>query len=547
MKSKIPVDNRKEALVQLFARRFPQKVEHLNLYLKEIQLKGWSDEKLPTLKKNLENISFISNTISDPPISAITDKLSELAQPVIELGVIPDTELIANLQGYVMMLKETIEVNLGTKEEPDREHQLPKKHHLIIALKDKKLVEEILNQVKYFNYDCISCNTLDEIIETSKAEHAANHFGAVILDTNFCSKNRLEDIMELGKIIPIIFISNKQDVGTRLFCAKVGGHAFLTRPLEFTTLVEKIDHAVLPSNEGSPFRILIVEDSKTQANIIKEYLESANMVAEIMTAPIKINDMLKEFQPDLILMDLYMPEYSGIDLAKVIRQQDLFVSIPIVFLSAEDDVEKQLEAMILGGDDFLTKPIEPKHLIASVTARAKRSRTLRREMIQDSLTGLLNHTRVLEELELEIARAKRNHTKLSFAMIDIDHFKSVNDSHGHPVGDRVIQGLARLLKQRLRKTDSIGRYGGEEFAVIFPDSSAEAVEKKLEEIRKTFARLLHQSSDPHIEFSCTFSAGIAELSPGNHNVDKVVQNADKALYIAKEKGRNRIIISGKSS
>lgn len=540
MSTSTPDNQRKEAMVQLFARRFPQKVDRFYTYLLEIQHKGWTAEKIPGLTKHLENISFISNTIADPPICTIVDKLSMLAKPIVDDGETPDPELLSNLVGYVMMLKETIEVNLGSKEEPEWENQLPQKHHLIIALKDKKTVEEILVQVKYFNYDCISCSSLEEVLQTANADQAQEHFGAIILDTQFCSQDNIEELMTLSKKIPLIFISRKTDVKTRLFCAKAGGQAFLTMPLEFTTLVEKIDHVVLPSNEGSPFRILIVEDSKAQANIIKEYLEHAKMVTELLTNPLKVNDTLKEFQPDLILMDLYMPEYSGIDLAKVIRQQNLFVSIPIVFLSAEKDVEKQLEAMILGGDDFLTKPIEPNHLIASVIARAKRSRTLRREMIQDSLTGLLNHTRVLEELELEIARAKRNHTTLSFAMIDIDHFKSVNDSHGHPVGDRVIQGLARLLKQRLRKTDSIGRYGGEEFAVIFPNSDADAVYSKLQEMRKGFARLLHQSSDPHVEFSCTFSAGIAELNDTNNTVDKIVQAADIALYESKEKGRNQV-------
>jgi diguanylate cyclase (GGDEF)-like protein len=233
-----------------------------------------------------------------------------------------------------------------------------------------------------------------------------------------------------------------------------------------------------------------------------------------------------------------MPQCSGIELAQVIRQQDPFVSIPIVFLSAEDDTDKQLIAMSGGGDDFLTKPISAHHLISAVIARAIRSRTLRSEMIEDSLTGLLNHTRILEQLDLEIVRSKRNASPLSFAMIDIDHFKTINDSHGHPVGDRVIKGLARLLKQRLRKMDSIGRYGGEEFAIIFPQTEGKELLNKLEEIRRGFSKLLHRSADPLIEFSATFSIGLAQLTDTINTVDKMVQAADKALYMAKEQGRN---------
>ncbi len=417
----------------------------------------------------------------------------------------------------------------------------PHQHTLILGLKDKQLVDELCHQVKYFNYTCISCNSLEEILETIHNNETHEKFNAIILDTEFCPTNEPEQLKEISKTIPIIFISEHDDVATRLFAVKAGSQAYFVRPLEFTSLIEKIDHVVTPPSESPPFRILIIEDSRTQANIVRLHLEQAGMITEIIMDPLKVIDVLNDFQPDLILLDLYMPTCSGIELAKVIRQHDPFVGIPIVFLSAEDDTDKQLIAISGGGDDFLTKPITPHHLIGAVIARAVRSRTLRSEMSEDSLTGLLNHTRILEQLDLEIARAKRNKDPLSFAMIDIDHFKMVNDSHGHPVGDRVIKGLARLLKQRLRKMDSIGRYGGEEFAIIFPQTAGEAVFKKLEEIRLGFSKLLHRSSDPLIEFSATFSIGLAQLTPEIDTLDKIVNGADKALYDAKANGRNCIV------
>ena len=154
------------------------------------------------------------------------------------------------------------------------------------------------------------------------------------------------------------------------------------------------------------------------------------------------------------------------ELARVIRQQDKFHSVPIIYLSAEDDINKQLHAMSLGGDDFLTKPINPKHLTSTIHNRGRRARSLLALMIRDSLTGLYNHTHTLYLLETEIAKASQNGTKLTFAMLDIDFFKKINDSYGHPIGDRVLKSLSLFLKQRLRKTDHIGRYGGEEFAIV---------------------------------------------------------------------------------
>lgn len=166
--------------------------------------------------------------------------------------------------------------------------------------------------------------------------------------------------------------------------------------------------------------------------------------------------------------------------------------------------------MNMGGDDFLSKPIQPAHLISAVTTRARRSMLLRSFMVRDSLTGLLNHSAIKDQLAREVARAKRQGMALSFAMVDIDHFKRVNDSYGHPAGDRVIKSLSRLLKQRLRETDLVGRYGGEEFALVLVDTDAESAAKVLDNIREDFSRLQHLVDG--VEFSVTFSCGIAEVA-----------------------------------
>ncbi|MNP26022.1 putative diguanylate cyclase YcdT [compost metagenome] len=158
-------------------------------------------------------------------------------------------------------------------------------------------------------------------------------------------------------------------------------------------------------------------------------------------------------------------------------------------------------------------------------------------MVRDSLTGLFNHTHTLQLLEDASSRARRDGKPLCFAMLDIDHFKKVNDTYGHPMGDRVIKSLALFLKQRLRKTDHIGRYGGEEFAVVLPDTDLEAAHRVLEEIRRRFAEIRYPAQ-PH-DLSCTFSCGIAQLHDGL-DINQLSQQADEALYRAKRGGRNRV-------
>ncbi len=341
--------------------------------------------------------------------------------------------------------------------------------------------------------------------------------------------------------VAVMFVSSRDDIVARLEAARAGGLAYFTKPVNLGDLVDKLDH-LTSAQPQEDFRVLIVDDSVSLANYHAEILKQAGMATRVVNNPLEIMSPLLEFAPDLILMDVLMPECSGLELAKVIRQLEAFVSIPIVYLSAEKDLDKQSSAMSQGGDDFLLKPIQPQHLIASLTNRIERSRLLRSFMVRDSLTGLLNHTAIKDQLEREVARANRTRAPLSFAMVDIDFFKTVNDTYGHPIGDRVIKSLARLLKQRLRETDVVGRYGGEEFAVIMSGTDGHTAMKVLNEIRADFSHLRHLSADQ--EFLVTFSCGIAEIA-NFVDANRVAEAADKAMYEAKNAGRNQLVLAQK--
>ena len=343
---------------------------------------------------------------------------------------------------------------------------------------------------------------------------------------------------EVRKGLPAIFISSRGDIEARLEAVRVGGVAYLTKPVDIGVLVDKLDEA-LSEQESEPYRVLIVDDSVELATFFAYVLQDAGMETRTVSDPFQILEALSEFNPELILLDMYMPGCSGPELAQVIRQQEVYVSTPIVFLSAETDVDKQLAAMTVGADDFLTKPIEPEHLVASVTARVARSRILRSFMMKDSLTGLYNHTKIKERLDFELARAERQKRPLVFAMIDIDNFKRVNDTYGHPAGDRVIKSLSRMLQQRLHKTDIVGRYGGEEFAVILTDTDIDIAFDVMDEIRQGFEKILHQGENE--DFSVTFSCGLA-LYPTFGSAVELGNAADKALYEAKRSGRNRVVV-----
>lgn len=342
--------------------------------------------------------------------------------------------------------------------------------------------------------------------------------------------------------VPVLFVSARGDFSARLEAVRAEGVAYFTKPVDIDALVNALDD-FSGQTVAAAYRVLIVDDSESTASFYQQVLAAAGMEAITINDASQVLESLTEFAPDMILIDLYMPVCSGIELATLIRQQPAFVAIPIVFLSTETNTNRQLVALRQGGDDFLSKPIDPARLVSVVTSRAQRGRLLRARMVTDGLTGLLNHSHLKEQLATEMVRSQRQGKPLVFVMLDADHFKRVNDTWGHAAGDRVLRSLAKLLRQRLRRTDVVGRYGGEEFGLILNDIDAPAALLLLDAIRRDFAALRHTSGDA--EFSVTFSAGIAEF-PRHRKLDVLIGAADAALYAAKQGGRDRILCDGGS-
>jgi len=340
----------------------------------------------------------------------------------------------------------------------------------------------------------------------------------------------------LGYRLPTVFLAECMDFSTRLAAAQAGGGAFLIKSVDISMLAGRIE-MLLREREHAPYRVLIVDDDEILAEHYRLTLEAVGMLAEKVCHPQETLTAMQDLHPDLLIIDLYMPDCKGYDLALAIRYEDAWLSLPIIYLSSEDDLDEQVKALSNGGDDFLTKPISDTRLIATVEARAARARKVSELMSQDSLTGLLKHSNIKDRLTQEVEHTRRQGTVMAMAMVDLDHFKSVNDTWGHPMGDQVIKTLAHLLRQRLRREDSIGRYGGEEFAIVLPDCTAEDAVHLLDDIRQRFGEI--RFSHEGRSFTVTLSAGIA-TSDQCADAQSLLAAADAALYEAKDGGRNQV-------
>ena len=531
-----------------FVSRFPQRIASLTDDLEKADAGGWPRDDLRSLHRSVHGLMGTAGSLGFHGVAEIAHRIVNTFVSLLDRERAPTPHDLSELSLLVGELKAALandEERLpdALRRSLDRIGAPPvfEPRNLIVIVEiEGEFARELAAQLGYFGFELQMVERMDELASIAGTRRPA----AVILDLSApVGKNAGEDAAArvreaFNSEVPVVFVSNRSDVPARLDAVRAGCSGYFVKPVDFSGIVSTLDR--ITRVEPEPYRILIVDDEREAAAFHSASLEAAGMVTIEVVDPKDVIPHLVEFQPDVILMDVYMPGCSGMELAAVIRQEEAFVGIPIMFLSRETDRMKQIAALGEGGDDFLPKPVPPDHLVAAVTARAQRGRTLRHFMERDGLTGLSTHSRIVEQLEVSIRRAERRGDSLAVAMLDIDGFKDVNDSHGHLVGDQVLKALAHLLRQRLRLSDSVGRFGGDECLVVLPETGAEAAQRKMDEIRRNFAAIEHDTGQA--SFSVTLSGGVAEY-PAVPTSHQLIAAADAALYEAKRAGRDRVILA----
>ncbi|WP_417529931.1 diguanylate cyclase [Marinobacter lipolyticus] len=336
---------------------------------------------------------------------------------------------------------------------------------------------------------------------------------------------------------PLICTGNHNDFDRRYSLADLGADALFSEPLDVPLLADRIERLINERSKAIPGRVLILDDDEDLGRHYQLVLQEAGFDVHAISDPEEVLLALAECRPDIMLLDVRMGHYSGVTVAKLIRFEPQWLSLPIIYLSSEKDRSVQLEALAQGGDEFMTKPVSDDYLVRAVQVRCYRARQLNQLIIRDSLTSLLKHSVIKQEIEKEHARCLRMGHVSTVAMIDLDHFKQVNDRYGHRTGDHVIKALANLLRHRLRSTDVIGRYGGEEFAVVLPECTSNMAIEVLGKVCDGFSEILFTTSEG--EISVTLSAGVAELNAFK-SANDALNAADQALYWRKKAGRDGV-------
>lgn len=339
--------------------------------------------------------------------------------------------------------------------------------------------------------------------------------------------------------MPVACVVSDGAVSKHVDAVHAGASLFLRAPLSNEMFVNAVRHLLALRARSQP-RVLVVDDDPSRSEDLREMLEGERMQITWLTDPRKVLQVLPEVRADLLLLDVEMSGLTGFEVCRLLRATPSWQGLPILLMTRRVSPELRLAAFRAGADDYLTRPIDRDEFMARIKVRMERARLARERADRDALTGLLARRAFNDSMLGWLAEARRNGRPVSICLIDLDHFKGVNDTYGHLAGDRVLVGLGRLLSQSFRTEDLRGRWGGEEFVVAFNNEGLASAREILNRARAEFSELAFEGDHGEV-FQVTFSAGISTYPDDGETVEALMRVADRRLYLAKKAGRNMVM------
>lgn len=356
----------------------------------------------------------------------------------------------------------------------------------------------------------VSCFKSIAGFKTVKKEVNADLVLLDIVMPNKSEKEILDFATELvSEGIKVISCSSTFTFDSRLLAVRAKVSDYVVKPVNTYVLVEKIGRA-LSLQQNRKYQIIIVDDQETMGNFYKTMLEQVGCEVTFFQSAYALFESLDDLAPDMFLLDMMMPDVDGLEVAQMIRQEHKFDFAPIIFITGDERIENRLAALDAGADDVINKSIAIKTITHQILTRLARASKVSAFVAKDALTGVLNHSQIVERANQTIRACQRRKSKATIAVIDVDHFKRVNDTHGHILGDKVLCALGQLLSNSVRETDIVGRYGGEEFVIVFDGCDIDDAAKKMQLMKDVFSDMRFLSNKN--EFKVTFSAGLVDLN-----------------------------------
>lgn len=290
-------------------------------------------------------------------------------------------------------------------------------------------------------------------------------------------------------------------------------------------------------DEGTPL-IQVIDDDISMLILLKDTLEAEGWIVVAHTDAELGKELFYELRPDCLIIDVNLPGRNGFQLLDDLNHHLEKMFIPTVMISIENERQTRIKAIESGADDFIEKPLDLEEFVLRVKRQLNRKKLFDQSVMIDELTQVYNRRFLNDSLQRSLVDIERSSTYFTVAVLDLDYFKKVNDTFGHIVGDKVLQTFAQFLKEHIRGTDSVFRYGGEEFVILFPRTNDTDVKNVLSRLLEKFFNTPFTENGK--TFYVSFSAGVFMVLDEKMDSKTVIQTADQALYFAKENGRARV-------
>jgi len=531
------IDDEFKALCQMYGESLPKKIQQIQVAFADLSYL-WDMKNFIELsslihklngsagiygyKQISEKSGKIEQTLSryDYDIPADRKIMAEIEKLILEIQSIVDSQTLE----IPSIILQTIQMNL-----------VYLLHNTNSNAFEKSWSTKLAEQAAIYGYEIVTFDDIESLFDALKNKTPlallinfdllSNPFVVNLKDIN------LHDIINLYfKKIHTIFIANSGEFEKRLHAVRMGCKSYLLIPFNTDELIAELDNLKFMWNGN--FRAIIIDDDPEILKYHSNLLANANIENKTLTSYINLEHEMHNFQPDIILLDLNMPNCSGIEIAAIIRQQKSYEDIPIVFLSTEENRNIQLSAMSVGADDFITKASDPNYLIQTIRNKASRYKKLKYILTKDNLTGAFNFRYISREIEKYIEGYKNKGKNFLICVTKIDNIDSIISSYGYPASDQLLKSLSVLLSNQLDSSRIIGHRSSDKFLIIFPNVSIDEVRIEMQKIQEKFFSTL-QYADGNA-YASTFSIGMA-LYQNGYSIEKLIEKADSDLAVVSSK------------
>lgn len=335
---------------------------------------------------------------------------------------------------------------------------------------------------------------------------------------------------------PLIFIADEDNQFNRATALRNGGTGFIVEPVSISTIYQQIDR-LYDLHADTPKRVLVMEDSKAQARYYEKVLNKGHFEVMVVSDPRVFLEALRSFDPETVLMDMQMPESSGVELTQMIRQMPRYSHLPIIFLSAEENMRKQNQALMSGGTAFIVKPVQKEQLMFMANLYTQRFRNLNPQIDVNPDTNLPYSAQFKQMIAIETARMSRNPSSIALAVVHLDELESLASGANYSFINSAILQLAQLLQKRLRKTDIIGHLDSGTLGVILTSGKEQDWIAIMKDVQLQYSDLLFQLENQ--DKSLTVSVGISELN-SNYDAHQWIERSHHALATALQSGASSL-------